>query len=299
MPQPDDRARSDLSARLAAAVQAMRSAPRRTLLVAAAAIAVVAVVATSLVVTGDDDRAGPADRRAFHEAIADLAAAKALRYSTSSFGGQVQVDHRVTATGQSIASMPTLQGLGLDLSMDVLLVDNKLFLRLNGDPTSAIPGLDTSDPRVRDAIESARGTLFGGHWITNVSEYDGPIVRDSMVPVGLALKLSDLLERTPDDRLVEADPIDSTPTLRAETPTCRPYPNCPRASNCPTTSTARRPRSPTMPRATAQIVPSRSRKVRQPRSAMSKNRCRSSAERSTTSTWRSSTATPPRSSSTT
>lgn len=218
MPQPDDRARSDLSARLAAAVQAMRSAPRRTLLVAAAAIAVVAVVATSLVVTGDDDRAGPADRRAFHEAIADLAAAKALRYSTSSFGGQVQVDHRVTATGQSIASMPTLQGLGLDLSMDVLLVDNKLFLRLNGDPTSAIPGLDTSDPRVRDAIESARGTLFGGHWITNVSEYDGPIVRDSMVPVGLALKLSDLLERAPDDRLVEADPIDSTPTLRAETP---------------------------------------------------------------------------------
>ncbi|HEY8525018.1 MAG TPA: hypothetical protein VIL48_08655 [Acidimicrobiales bacterium] len=160
------------------------------------------------------------ERAAFEAALADLAAAPALRYTASM--GEVVVPYEATATGEVRAHAPDIPSLPGDITTDLLFVDNKLFVRMTGSLDPAELGLDPSDPVVREALENVQdreGGLGSGEWVTSISEYDGPILRDALSPVGLATRLTDLLVETPDDRLRPApEQVAGTPALVAETP---------------------------------------------------------------------------------
>jgi ADP-ribosyltransferase exoenzyme len=187
--------------------------------VVAASLVVVLVAGAAWVLRRDSGVGSP--RTAFETALTDLAAAPALRYTTSGFGGEVVVPYEVTATGEARAHVDDVAALPGDISSELLFVDNQLFVRMTGSLDLGDLGLDTSNPVVEEALENAQnqeGSLGSGDWVTSVSEYDGPILRDTMSPVGLAIKLTDLLVQTPDDQLREAnEPVDGTPALVAET----------------------------------------------------------------------------------
>jgi hypothetical protein len=73
---------------------------------------------------------------------------------------------------------------------------------------------------VQDIIEDMEemGGMFAGGWSTSLSEYDGPIIRTGMSPVGVAMKLADLVAETPDDDLGDGGRVNGVPALLADTP---------------------------------------------------------------------------------
>ena len=181
---------------------------------------VVVLVAVAAWVVLRRDGGGGSDREAFDEALAGLASAPGLTYRSSGFGGRAQVTYQITAAGQALSEAPPVAGLGADVSMKQMLLDNKLFLRFEGDPLAGldIPGLDEEGPLQDYVDDMMEEGLFGDHWSTSVSEYDGPIVRMGMSPVGLGIRLSSMLAATPDDDLGPGPEVNGTATLLADTP---------------------------------------------------------------------------------
>ena len=148
----------------------------------------------------------PPDRSPFEQAVANLAAQPIADYRSDLPDGS-QFDGRVTNEGDAAGWLMTSSVT--QIKFQFLLVNGKLFVKLNGDLLP--PGT------ARDAFNDAG---LKNRWITGDVGELKPLVKQSVTPAAIAGKLRDEVARTeklppPSDDGVT---IDGVPVLKGDTP---------------------------------------------------------------------------------